>query len=343
MLVFWPKDVIISKMRGKKVFIFSIFIFLIGLILGGLFDNHFLYKKYIPNSQCIRLKGFQLISPLLYCESTPSENNDFTKKLSDDLQNYITKSQNNSLAKSISVYFRIPDFGDWVGINENEKYTPASLLKIPTMIAYYNQTRNNPEILSTELKFDGGTNNDKENIKPTREMEQDKSYTIDNLINLMIVESDNNAKDVLVKNMDPEEFYRIFDEIGIGRLDYQQTENFMDVKKYASFFRILYNASYLTRKMSEKALNLLTQVKFTEGLAAGIPSDIHVAHKFGERSYGFTDEKQLHDCGIIYVPNHPYILCVMTRGNSFENLQKVIATISSKTYSAVNKLENIKN
>lgn len=329
-------------MINKRIFLFFVFIFFIGLIFGILFDNKLLPQKNFPKFEPIRQKGFQYISPLLYCETVPEENNDFTKNLSHELENYITESQNNALAQNISVYFRIPDFGDWIGINESQKYTPASLLKIPTMMVYYKQADSDPSILTKKIKFDRDNNNEMENIKPPEEMKKGEEYPVDNLIHRMIADSDNNAKDLLALNINAEEFYNVFEEVGIGRLDYLQTENFMNVKSYASFFRILHNASYLSRKMSEKALGLLTQVKFDKGITAGVPQNIQVAHKFGERSYGLTDEKQLHDCGIVYIPNHPYILCVMTRGTSFENLQKIIATISSKTYNAVTAWEKNK-
>lgn len=322
-------------MISKKVFSFFVFIFFIGLISGIFFGSKLTSQKNFPKFEPTRQKGFQYISPLLYCETAPAENNDFTKNLSRDLENYITESQNNALAQNISVYFRVPDFGDWISIHEAEKYTPASLLKIPTMMVYYKEADSNPDILTKKIKFDRDNNNEMENIKPTEEMKKGEEYSVDDLINRMIINSDNNAKDLLALNINTQKFYDVFEEVGIGRLDYSETENFMDVRRYASFFRILYNASYLSRKMSEKALGLLAQVKFDKGIAAGVPQNIQVAHKFGERSYGLTDEKQLHDCGIVYAPSHPYILCVMTRGINFDALQKIIATISSKTYEAV--------
>lgn len=320
-------------MINKKVFILLVFIFFMGLISGSLFTEFISPKvlKYQPTRQ----KGFQHISPLPYCETAPSENTDLTKKLSQNIEDYITESQDNLLVENVSVYFRIPDFGDWISINESEKYTPASLLKIPTMMVYYKQAGSDPTVLSRKLKFKQDNGNDMENIKSAEQMRPGEEYTIDNLIDRMIVNSDNSAKNLLTLNIDPEDFYNIFEEVGIGRLDYNETENFMNAKQYASFFRILYNASYLNREMSEKALKLLTKVKFDQGITADIPSTLPVAHKFGERSYGISDSKQLHDCGIVYVPTHPYILCVMTRGNSFENLQNIISTIASITYEAV--------
>ena len=64
-----------------------------------------------------------------------------------------------------------------------------------------------------------------------------------------------------------------------------------------------------------------------------MPPSIGVVHKFGERSLGPNGEtKQLHDCGIVYYPNHPYLLCIMTRGTSFEPLRKTIAGTSQLFY-----------
>lgn len=106
----------------------------------------------------------------------------------------------------------------------------------------------------------------------------------------------------------------VFNDLGIPLprdIDYA-----LSVKEYASFFRILYNASYLTRENSEMALKLLSESKFRGGLAGKIPSDIVIAHKFGERE--MIDENgssinQLHDCGIVYYTPYPYLICIMTR------------------------------
>ena len=46
--------------------------------------------------------------------------------------------------------------------------------------------------------------------------------------------------------------------------------------------------------------------------------------------------KQLHDCGIIYYPGNPYLLCVMTRGDSFGELSSTIRDISDIIYGVVN-------
>ena len=108
----------------------------------------------------------------------------------------------------------------------------------------------------------------------------------------------------------------------------------MTVKTYASFFRILYNGTYLTQRDSEHLLSLLSQSSFTQGLIAGLPTDMVVAHKFGEASLP-DGTHQLHDCGIVYKPNQPYLICVMTKGTNFNTLAGVISHISKTVYKTI--------
>lgn len=59
-----------------------------------------------------------------------------------------------------------------------------------------------------------------------------------------------------------------------------------------------------------------------------------VAHKTG---YWYEGE-QFHDCGIVYYPENPYILCVMTQGFSLSEANAVIANLSRVTYEYVDGL-----
>ena len=78
---------------------------------------------------------------------------------------------------------------------------------------------------------------------------------------------------------------------------------------------------------------------FPQGLQAGIPASVEVAQKFGERQVflhdGTLSYRELHDCGIVYAPDNPYILCVMTRGHDFASLSSTIRDISKVVYDYV--------
>jgi len=59
-----------------------------------------------------------------------------------------------------------------------------------------------------------------------------------------------------------------------------------------------------------------------------------VSHKFGEGGV-MGGERQLQDCGIVYYPGRPYLLCVMAKGTKLENLEKFIKAVSRLVYYSV--------
>jgi len=275
--------------------------------------------------------GYTYISPLLECADNQYLNR---SELETKINRLVHKELNQNRVSHISIYFRDLNNGPWFGINENEKFTPASLLKVPILIAYLKIAEDYPEILEEKIKIDSIDQSFSQNILPLRKVELNKTYSIAELLDYMIIYSDNNAANHLLSYIKPEDLNRIYFDLNI-QIPGEEfgTENFMTVRDYASFFRILYNASYLNADMSERALHLLTHSNFNDGLKASIPRDIEIAHKFGERVT--IDSKQLHDCGIIYEPSRPYLICIMTRGNNFNNMSQVIQELSQNIYEEI--------
>lgn len=309
--------------------------FISGLFLGGFLHN-FYWPQRDFHYHSVRETGYEYTSPLLYCEG-PSENGKFVKGLNSSLTSYINNATKKNLASDVSVYLRYPQVSDWTVINGSEKYSPASLLKVPVMMVYLSRSEFSPSLLSQKLKYNVEDDNQKTNYKPQQQMQKGQAYTINDLIRRMIIYSDNTAEDILVSNSDKQDFDKVFDEVGVSRLNYSQQEDSMDVQGYSYFFRVLYNSTFLSKQISEEALKLLTQTTFTQGIVAGVPKNITVAHKFGERHFMDTGESQLHDCGIIYFPKNPYLLCIMTRGKSFKNLEAVLKNVSEITYNYTKK------
>ena len=98
----------------------------------------------------------------------------------------------------------------------------------------------------------------------------------------------------------------------------------------AKLFRILYNGTYLEKENSELALRLLATCDYNKGIVAGFDMPMTVAHKFGERVIGNT--AQLHEFGIVYAGNQPYLLGVMTSGSNLDELSVVIREISRRAF-----------
>ncbi|HUM50605.1 MAG TPA: class A beta-lactamase-related serine hydrolase [Chitinophagales bacterium] len=288
----------------------------------------------------IRTGGYNFINPLLDYYDVNSSNESNNKLLQRQIKEFIAKEILSNNIQSASVYYRDLVTGYWIGINENEVYSPASLLKVPYLIAALKYSQDDPTFLAKQDVFIPKENEAKRNITDSFSLIPGNLYSMEELLTAMIIHSDNDAKDLLVRNIPYPIYKEIFDDLNIDIQKFDSIgapSNFLSVKQYASFFRILYNATFLNNKMSEYALWLLANTTYNDGIKAGIPTTVKLSHKFGERFFTNTDTKQLHDCGIIYKDNQPYILCVMTKGKDLKQMTKTIASISKLVYTHLDK------
>ncbi|OFX67437.1 MAG: hypothetical protein A2X12_11350 [Bacteroidetes bacterium GWE2_29_8] len=296
--------------------------------------NSIFKKSKEENVSIDRVAGYKYINPLLDCGMQFKEINPFVTKV----KKYITEKTKNGDAKTISVYFRHLNNGYWFGINEKEEFNPASMMKVPIMMEFFKIAEMDPNVILNRLVFDKkvGVNNYSE----ADSLVFGKDYPILELVDRMIINSDNYASGLIYHfNRQYTDENAFFNETMINNnIEGRDPFGNITVKDYSGFFRILYNSSFLNKQMSETALALLIKTKFKNGLVKGVNNtSIEIAHKFGER---LTDtEYQLHDCGIVYYPNEPYILCVMTRGHVGDNekLENIISDISRIIYEEVNK------
>lgn len=248
------------------------------------------------------------------------------------VEQYIAKRQNEGAADHVSVYIRDLENGPWMGINEQYVFAPASLLKVPIMMALLREAQESSQLLSVTITVDIDAQEPGQQLPPEQTLVKGKEYSLDAVLEKMIIFSDNQSKELILSFLeayDPEEdiIIQTFGDLGLA-LTRNELDNVMTIKRYASLFRTLYNASYLNKEMSQKALDLLSRVSFRDGLVAGVSSGTTVAHKFGER----RELQQLHDCGIVYHPRTPYLLCIMTRGGEYAELTETISHISGMVW-----------
>ncbi len=319
--------------------------FIIGLVMGAvlvrltsiiLFSGH-LDKEVggtLSEFELHDLSGSGFTSPLLACELGKSIQSSTSLVSEQALRDFIATQKSQGKITEMSVYFRDLNNGPWIGIDEDKPYAPASLAKVPILITYLKLAEQDAHLLETNVDYIKQVSVDNAFFKPREELEVGKTYSINELLRRMIVYSDNESLALLLDHIEPleETLQKTFDQTDVKYAVH--TDDKISVKSYASFFRILYNASYLSQPSSEYALKLLSMSDFKQGLVHGLPANIKVAHKFGERSSA-GNEKQLHDCGIVYVPHHPYLLCVMTKGNDFDQLAGVISDVSKLVYTKI--------
>lgn len=259
------------------------------------------------------------------------------QELREKLQTYEVKGD-----YTVSIYFEYLPTGANIAVHKDEKIWPASLIKIPVAMAALKKVEVGKWKLNNELVI---LDQDKDSeYGEMYKLPTGTSMPIKKFLEESLVNSDNTAHFVLLRNLEGEELEEVFVHLGMDDvIDTLKRDNKKDsdvdnritAKRYSIFFRSLYNSTYFTHENSKMFLDILSRAP-KEYLSLGLPSDIAFVHKTGIR----IDEKVMADSGIVYVPGRPYILTVMVAQNKAgeldqEEIKKMFKTISEMVYSYV--------
>lgn len=310
------------------------------LIIGGIFSGYFFGTKsggMIRRTECV--SKLNLIKRNIDCDSY-DETIDKLSSLEEKLDVLIAGYKKTAKVKRMSVFVRDLNTSRFAGYNDNDIYYMASLLKTPLLIAGFKLAEVEPRVLDQVISYDGIPNlYGDQVVKVDQMLIAGNSYSIKELMNRSVIYSDNTAAQILYDYYPPEFLDRIQQALGIQvTRPTGEPENLITARTYANMFRILFNASYLTKEYSNEALNILTKTTYNNGATSKLPKEVKVAHKFAERTLVYSDAsvaiRQFHECGIVYAEkgDKPYSFCIMTEGEDYKTLEEVIANTSLIIY-----------
>lgn len=239
------------------------------------------------------------------------------------LKEYVEKQEGK-----VGVYFEYLPSGTSIGVNDRGEVKLASLSKVPLVMSIYKKIERGKMSKADTLTIKKEHLDQKFGTLWKRG--EGTKLSVEELIQLTLVESDNTAYNALFDTLTLQEVNEVYDG-----LDIQLVENegylLVSPKSYSSIFRSLYLSSFLSKENSNLILQILTKTPFNDEIAAGVPSNIQVAHKIGVFETLDAIEDVFIDCGIIYVPNRPYILCVFVQDTN-QQAQKHMSYISKMIY-----------
>jgi beta-lactamase class A len=246
--------------------------------------------------------------------------------------------KNSSNKRKYGVYFEDLNTGACIGINEKEEFIPGSLVKIPVMVATLKKVENKAVSLDKVITLE----EDDINLTYGTLGLKGAGYkiTVRDLLTYLIKESDNTALVAMHRHViTSEEFIDTL--LAMGLILKRDNIGYATIspKHYSNILRSLYYSSYLRRPFSQLCLSILSDTNYKTQLPAGIPPGIHISHKIGEYRSN-TGEIGYNDCGIIYYPNNPYILCVMSKNTTKKEADRYISEISKIAYEYVDEKNN---
>ena len=250
---------------------------------------------------------------------------------SDFLLNFLNLRDNlhqkiDPLKDNFALYFEYLPSGTSIGINSGNEFFAASLFKLPVVMAYlrHKENINSKNDIKVRLTSDMLDNRFGDLWKKGEGYE----IGLDEAARLSLEKSDNTAAKALGAAITQKDFDDVYRGIDIN-LQMNDKGTVMTAKNYSSILKALYFSAVLTRDDSETILSYLTKSDFNDKLTAGVPSDITVAHKIG-----VIDNESYMDCGIIYIPKRPYILCMVSKGTEDEARNRM-SSVSKAIYDYV--------
>ncbi len=302
------------------------------ILFISLIGNVFFVNRMLRNSSNPQnVQNSALQNPFLSPRIFATNQNDILINFVDlrsKLQKYAASTKD-----SVAVYFEYLPSGVSIGVNDRNAYVLVSLLKTPVVMAVYKKVEGGKINLSDSLTIQQEDLDNK--FGKLWQKGAGTQITVKQAILLTLADSDNTAKNALGHLVSNDDILDVFNSLDIPQ-EVDGTTPVVSPKNYSSVLRCLYLSCYLTKQYSNLLLDDMTKSNFDDKIAKPIPNDIPVAHKIGVHDLGNGDTPVFSDCGIIYLPHRPYILCIMTKTTD-DKAKEYMQNISKLIYDYVKK------
>lgn len=232
----------------------------------------------------------------------------------------------SSLDVNYSFYAEYLPTGTSIKINQDNPMVGASLLKVPVVMNLFYAAEHGQIKLSQKVTMQEGDIDKRSGI--LWEKGVGSRFTLEKLAEYAIIDSDNTAINMLIGATSSkfDLFQKTIDELDVDIAATNNSQTKLGAQGYSSMLKCLYLSCVNTFSDSQQILKWMTESNSPPRLRAKLPATVKVAHKYGT-SGGISES----DCGIVYIPKRPYIICVMV-GTDSDTANTIIQTASKKMY-----------
>jgi len=301
---------------------------LLATLIAGTVLGAFVWDKKQASDYNALTKRYSLLAKRLFL----SKPNDILITFNELRKEVYDYADANIGLENASIYFNYLPTGTTFGYGETREFTGASLIKVPFVMDLYRLAEDGKVNLDTKVPLKKAWLNDEFGSLHLKGEGYKLSYR--EAARLALRDSDNTA--LLMLSELEARFPHNGSDQAINALDipYQVGKGnslLIGSQSYTSLLKCLYFSCYLNYDDSQEVLRYMTESKFNNRLTLFLPQGLTVAHKIGT----YSDEVQS-DCGIIYLPNRNYSLCIMLKEPE-EEANQHIADISNMVYKFVSK------
>jgi beta-lactamase class A len=214
--------------------------------------------------------------------------------------------------------------GRGLSIRGGEKFPSASLIKVSVLVALLDEVRRGTIRLDDPITMIARDQVGGSGV--LQHFHSGLQITVEDAARLMIIISDNTATNLLLDKVPMRAVWAKMDSLGLpatrihSKTFLRTTSVAMDSSvrygvgvttpdETVRLFALLYRGGAVSPEMDSLALAILGQNADWNKLVRWLPAGAVAAHKTGDV------EQARNDCGILYGPDTPVAVCVMTRDN----------------------------
>jgi beta-lactamase class A len=227
---------------------------------------------------------------------------------------------------------------DWeLAYQKNKLFPSASLAKVPIMCACFMAAQEGRIKLDRQVVL---KNSDKlSGSGILKEVRPGTVFKVEELIGLMIYDSDNTATNILTNLVGIDYLNRAFVRLGLRdtelsrpiadyRLRARGIENYTSARDIAWLLEQIYRRKLVNRNLAEQCLKVLKLQRVNDRIPKYLPVEVTVAHKTG------LERNVCHDAGIVFCVSGDLLICILTRHtnpNAFPS-KNFIANLARDAY-----------
>jgi beta-lactamase class A len=250
----------------------------------------------------------------------------------------------------VAVYFKTLDGTAQWSVRADDEFHAASTMKIPVMIELFHQAQEEKIKLTDTLlvrnEFHSIVDGSPYVLNAADDSEgelykaEGQKRTLRELCELMITVSSNLATNLLIEKLGVENIRAQMHQLGADGMNvlrgvednkaFQKgLNNTTTARGLAILLQALADGKAVDTASANEMVAILEWQKFNEGIPAGLPKGIPVAHKTGDIT------KINHDAAIVFA-KRPFILVILVRGMAEKmDSSALIANIGKTLYEAV--------
>ncbi|SES40466.1 serine hydrolase [Psychrobacillus sp. OK032] len=236
------------------------------------------------------------------------------------------------------------DVGEKWALNENELFYAASVIKVPLMVAVFSAVERGEialtdQIILKEEDIVGGSG-------VLQHLTQETSFSLQDMIMLMIIQSDNTATNILIDQVGVEHIVQTMKEVGMDKSTFYNKLmmnrpnpkgfNRITASEIAKLLKLMATGELVSADASKQMLDIMKKQQIKDCLPAKLPSPYsnfnngmtawELAHKTG------WIPGTRHDVGIFYVGQRKLIATVLSKGVDDLVSKRVLADTGEVIY-----------